>query len=148
MTIQDLGSIGELVAALATIATLAYLAVQIRQNTNSLRATAYQNSVESANEWAHLFIHHPETVDLFRKGLLDPDSLEPAAATQFQHILEVFLRNYATVRQLTDKDLIPRGICDQYEASIRRFFSRPGSIDWLHRRSPGWRKLIDSVIAV
>ena len=30
MTIQDLGSIGELVAAIATIATLAYLAIQIR----------------------------------------------------------------------------------------------------------------------
>ena len=33
MTIQDLGSIGELVAAIATIATLVYLAIQIRQNT-------------------------------------------------------------------------------------------------------------------
>lgn len=33
MTIQDLGSIGELIAALATLATIAYLAVQIRQNT-------------------------------------------------------------------------------------------------------------------
>ena len=38
MTIQDLGSIGELVAAIATVATLAYLAIQIRQNTKSVRA--------------------------------------------------------------------------------------------------------------
>lgn len=42
MTIQDLGSIGELVAAIATIATLAYLAVQVRQNTRSLRSSAFQ----------------------------------------------------------------------------------------------------------
>ena len=30
MTIQDLGSLGELIAAIATVATLGYLATQIR----------------------------------------------------------------------------------------------------------------------
>lgn len=33
MEIQDLGSIGELIAAIATVGTLVYLAVQIRANT-------------------------------------------------------------------------------------------------------------------
>ena len=33
MTLQDLGSIGEFIAAIATLVTLIYLAVQIRQNT-------------------------------------------------------------------------------------------------------------------
>lgn len=33
MTVQELGSIGELIAAVATLATLIYLAIQIRQNT-------------------------------------------------------------------------------------------------------------------
>ena len=37
MTIQDLGSIGE---PLADVATLFYLAVQIRQNTKAVRAAA------------------------------------------------------------------------------------------------------------
>ena len=35
MSIQDLGSIGELVAAVATVATLIYLSIQIRNNTRS-----------------------------------------------------------------------------------------------------------------
>jgi len=37
MNVQDLGSIGELIAAIATLATLIYLAVQIRQNTAQQR---------------------------------------------------------------------------------------------------------------
>jgi hypothetical protein len=40
VTIQDLGSLGELIAAVATVATLAYLAIQIRQNTKSVRASS------------------------------------------------------------------------------------------------------------
>ena len=42
MTIQDLGSLGELIAAVATIATLVYLAMQIRQNTKQVRASTFQ----------------------------------------------------------------------------------------------------------
>ena len=42
MSIQDLGSIGELIAAVATIATLAYLAIQMRQNTRALTSSTFQ----------------------------------------------------------------------------------------------------------
>ena len=44
MTIQDLGSIGELIAAIATVATLVYLAVQLKQNTRALRSQTFQQS--------------------------------------------------------------------------------------------------------
>ena len=40
MTIQDLGSIGEFVAAIATIVTLIYLAVQLRASNRLARAEA------------------------------------------------------------------------------------------------------------
>ena len=40
MTIQDLGSVGEFVAAVATVATLIYLAVQIRASNRLARAEA------------------------------------------------------------------------------------------------------------
>ena len=49
MTIQDLGSIGEFVAAIATLATLVYLALQIRQNTRSVRASTHHAFVISGN---------------------------------------------------------------------------------------------------
>lgn len=40
VTIQDLGSLGELVAAIATVATLIYLAIQIRASNRLARAEA------------------------------------------------------------------------------------------------------------
>jgi len=46
---QLLGNYGEFVGAIAVVATLAYLAVQIRQNTLSNRAAAYQSWVENSN---------------------------------------------------------------------------------------------------
>jgi len=40
VTLQDLGSIGELIAAIATVATLLYLAAQIRQSTSAMKTSA------------------------------------------------------------------------------------------------------------
>ncbi len=48
MTLEDLGSAGEFIAAIATIATLAYLALQIRRNTTSVRAAS---RLEIASGW-------------------------------------------------------------------------------------------------
>jgi len=51
MTIQDLGSLGELIAAIATLATLGYLALQIRQNTRVLRGTFHDSHVNRLQTW-------------------------------------------------------------------------------------------------
>ena len=45
MTFQDLGSIGELIAAVATLITLAYLALQLKQNTTALKSQTFQQSM-------------------------------------------------------------------------------------------------------
>jgi len=42
MSLEDLGNIGEFVAAVSVVVSLIYLAVQIRQNTRSVRASTYQ----------------------------------------------------------------------------------------------------------
>ena len=67
MNIQDLGSIGELIAALlATLLTLGYLAIQLKQNTSALKSQTFQqssmdmsltaNSVSSDGELARIIM--------------------------------------------------------------------------------------------
>ena len=75
MTIQDLGSIGELVAAIATVVTLVYLAVQIRQNTKMIGASLAQAHRDARNDTTRFLATDPETARVYRHGLRDPDSL-------------------------------------------------------------------------
>jgi hypothetical protein len=69
VTIQDLGSLGEFVAAIATIATLVYLALQIRRNTTSVRAAS---RLEIASGWRayNRLTLNPHTRLTYAKGLL------------------------------------------------------------------------------
>lgn len=78
MTIQDLGSIGELIAAIATVATLAYLAVQIRQNTLSNRDANVRTTHDMILRVNSAVIDNPEMADLLLCGSAGPENLDPA----------------------------------------------------------------------
>ena len=69
---QLLGNYGEFVGAIAVVITLAYLAVQIRQNTESVRlsselALSQQTSDFAARMWAH-----PEMLRIWDLAVTDP----------------------------------------------------------------------------
>lgn len=49
LTAQLLGNFGEFSGAIAVVLTLGYLALQIRQNTRSVRASSFQSGVDGIN---------------------------------------------------------------------------------------------------
>ena len=59
MTLQNLGSIGEFVTAIATLVTLVYVAVQIRQNTKMVRGATYQQVTAAHSALADQLIRDP-----------------------------------------------------------------------------------------
>jgi hypothetical protein len=87
MTLQDLGSIGELVGALATIATLAYLALQIRGNTRAVRSQARQHSQSTTRSWTLAVAQDEPLADIFRRGLASFESLEPTEQIRFTFLM-------------------------------------------------------------
>ena len=69
MSIQDLGSIGELISAVAVLATLIYLSIQTKQTRKAAEQTAYFSQLQA----------NVSTVDLYsrwRTYLQDPGLLE------------------------------------------------------------------------
>jgi hypothetical protein len=83
VTIQDLGSIGELVGAIATVATLAYLALQIRGGAIAVRATAAQSAHESFATWYRMLAADAGLSELMTNGLRDYSSLSETERARF-----------------------------------------------------------------
>ncbi|MGD8282141.1 MAG: hypothetical protein PVF69_13350 [Gemmatimonadota bacterium] len=86
MTIQDLGSIGELIAAIATVATLGYLAVQIRQNTRSVRASSRLAVSRTYNEHSRLRLD-PMVNRAYLQGLRASPDMSFAERGTFANVL-------------------------------------------------------------
>jgi hypothetical protein len=83
MTIAELGSVGELVGAIATVATLAYLAIQIRSTTRAVRTASAQSVHESFATWYRMLAADSELSDLTTKGLRDYSSLTESEKGRF-----------------------------------------------------------------
>ena len=86
MTIQDLGSVGEFVAAVATVATLLYLAIQLRNNS---RVTRFEGHLETRKMLAESqrLIAEPDKARIWNAGLRDPSSLGEDELVSFYSIM-------------------------------------------------------------
>ena len=90
-TVQDLGSIGELVAAAATVMTLFYLAIQIRSNTIAARSAAAQSVHEAYAAWYRMLAADETLAVLVTEGLRDYASLSEAERARFVATFMAFL---------------------------------------------------------
>ncbi|MCG6955061.1 MAG: hypothetical protein LJF04_03640 [Gemmatimonadetes bacterium] len=77
MTLQDLGSLGDVLAAVATVIALVYLAVQIRQGAQVVRSTQSQEFVHWRTELLEPVIGDRDTTALWLKGGEDFAELDP-----------------------------------------------------------------------
>ncbi len=130
VTIQDLGSIGELIAAAATIATLFYLALQIRASTNVARSDANQSVIGSAMTSNLALAQDPALAELLLNGLRKYPELEPGEATRFEFLMACILAPHIAAHNDFQLGLTSDQDIDYVRAGVRRFLSTPGGGRW------------------
>lgn len=96
MSLQDLGSLGEFVAAIATVVTLAYLALQIRQNTRALQGSAHETATSRRTSWLMSVAKSPELNDLMMRFFAESESLTPSEVNRAQRLVSSILLGVET----------------------------------------------------
>jgi hypothetical protein len=91
MNWNAVGAIGEIIGALAVFLTLGYLAVQIRQNTKAVRASALDSSVNAVNDVRIAMFESSEVAALYRRGLENPEELDDDERTRFRLLLHTII---------------------------------------------------------
>ncbi len=141
MTLQDLGNLGELLAAVATLATLGYLAVQVRQAKHQLEASQIQArsafSTDSG-KWAaeiQLRWFSPSGPNpVMMKALLTDERLTAEEGYEFAVQISIFLGELIRTEQLQR-----RGLLDEEMAVIRRSIFMPYLA--MHRVRKWWERM-------
>lgn len=91
MTIQELGSLGELIAAIATVVTLIYLATQIRQNNKALGETTSASITASYASINSRISSDEQFAEIFVRGRQDLHSLSPVELERFRAFVQDIL---------------------------------------------------------
>ena len=94
MTIEELGSLGEVVGAIGVIVSLAYLAIQIRQNTRTVRSASFQEAIRDVLEITDALAMDPDLARIYWKGLEDFGSLDRDERRRFSAYLVGMFRRF------------------------------------------------------
>ena len=130
VTIQELGSIGEFVAAIATIATLGYLALQIRQNTRTVRGSTLQLNTDFwGNYW--LRIAEPELARAYLAGMSAQADISPLQYAQFFFICRATFLGYENQYRQFRNGVLDSQAYAGYERAIKaQLLAYPGFRSW------------------
>ena len=145
MSIQDLGSIGELIGSIAVVISLIYLAIQIRQNTESNKLLATQNLVNQNSDLVDGIASDPVRAALIQKGIMDGlGDLTAEEELRFScNMMAVYNQFELAYHQYRSGNLHSE-IWHKYAYEIPIWISLPGGKEWYakdHARySPEFRK--------
>ena len=130
MTIQDLGSIGEFTAAVATVATLAYLAVQIRQSNTAARAQSRQTLIDTwaSRNWD--LARDPRMLRAFAAGVTRWPDISNEDKTVFDLAMGTYLANIQNGLLLRDAGLLDESVLDQTANYMVMSAFSPGGSRW------------------
>jgi len=125
-----LGSLGELVAAIATVVTLIYLAVQLRQNTKAMRSSTFQQISAQMGQNAETIVTNPELADLLVKGLNGKDDLTPGERVRLQGLFVMSMRRIEAVYVQRRLGSIDADLAEGFEKSLLPLLLTPEGAQW------------------
>ena len=133
MSLEDLGNIGEFVAAVAVIVTLGYLAVQIRQNTRTVRASTHHGAIRLFNEQQVAFASDPAVSGLLLRGSEDYSQLDPDERFRYTLLMRSIIGVHYDLFVQYGESLLSEEAWATYRRQIPRNLSRPGAREWWQR---------------
>ena len=121
---------GEFLGGIAVVVSLVYLALQIRQNTRqvvqntrSIRREGTRAFFEDANVWRSYLIQSPEIAELYRRGLRQPEELEPGEWLRFRMLMQGLFEHWRFAF-FTRHDAEPW--VSAWESFLERTLAEPG----------------------
>ena len=132
MNLQDLASIGEFVGGLAVLVTLLYLALELRENTKTLKANSTTDSYLGWSEFNFQLSKHPGHVAIMRS--FDPqeslDNFNPSEQVALDFFGRAMMQRFGAGSFQYDAGLLHSDAWDQQIAYCRSFIELPVWREW------------------
>ena len=140
MTLEDLGNIGEFVAAIGVIVSLLYVAVQLRQNTRqiaegnrAMRLTEMQATAQAFSHFREMVVPNPEVSELLQRGGEQPETLGPADLMRFSLMMQELFFSCQALYQRCEEGLMPRRSWEGTARMLAGLLGNPGIAEWWQR---------------
>jgi hypothetical protein len=126
MNWEAAGAIGEIIGALAVFLTLIYLALQIRQNTKAVQASAVDASISKVTSVRQSMYENAEIAEIYIAGLANPDDLDELSRTRFRLLMHNILMAISNIYSQTNFAGLSSSMWESQLVLLRRVVTTPG----------------------
>jgi hypothetical protein len=128
--LEDLGNIGDFLGGIGVVVTLAYLAVQIRKNTQSVRSAALHSVSTSISEFMDKVAQDPVLTKLWFDGLGGTAQLSEADRQRFNLLLMSLVRRWENAFHQSRAGMLESASWSGMQEGIAFVVSSPGAQAW------------------
>jgi hypothetical protein len=130
LDLQGLANLGEFISGLVVIVSLVYLAVQVRQNTQSLHTENYGRALDRISAMQSQLSRDGELSSMFSRGLVDPSRLSPQERIQFMWAAFEMFGAFEFMFHQSQTRAIPDEVWERWSATAAWWLSFPGIRTW------------------
>jgi hypothetical protein len=150
MSLQELAELGAAMSGVGVIASVIYVSIQISNNTRAVRASAFQQVVNSFAAISFDIAKDKTLVDLFLRAGRDFPALDEVERAQYSLMLLSFLRRSENVFFQTEIRMLHSQHWSGIRESIKAIMAPPGAqacwSEMKNRLNPEFRSFIDDII--
>ena len=128
--LEALGNIGDLLGGIGVLVTLVYLASQIRQNTRSIRASAFQSAQRDVADKLDALAQDPELIRIYFGGNRHFESFSSEDRRRYGAFMTGLLRRYETLLDQTRVGNIDPSQWEGVRETLRTIFRYSGARAW------------------
>lgn len=150
MNWDAVGAIAELVGAIGVVASLAYLAMQIRQNTQhidlntkAIRTSTFQNFSDTFGHFEDLLLENDNLGAIWVRGLNEEPDLHHVDRILFNNLANKFFRMYEALYLQYETGLVERLLFDSAHRFPDQLLERQGLRTYWQRNR---RRYADSFV--
>ena len=130
MTIDSLGSLANLVIAMATVASLIYVATQIRENTSWSKRQALEKIIDRVIDWSARLNENPEILSIYLDGLTNFESLDDKSKHRYHYTLFELFVACEGVLEHAKTNSIKAETVDAINQRVKHELRGQGARDW------------------
>ena len=145
---QILGNFGEFLGAIGVVITLAYLALQVRQNTQATQAASHHAITDSLNHGNIAMASDPELTQIYLTGMTDRASLSEVERQRFDSLFLAYFHVFDTLFFSSSNGTGAHSLLLAEEKGFSHLMNLPGIKAWWKDNpfafSPEFRSYMES----
>ena len=130
MNLETLGNLGEFISGIVVIISLVYLAMQVRQNTRSIRTENYARALERVSALQSRLSQDGEFCALFSQALTGPSNVSPNERIQFTWCLYELFGGQEFLFHQSQAGTVPEEVWERWSDTMTWWLSFPGVRAW------------------